>query len=76
MEAKVKYLPNKFQEIEIGLYVFCAVTGELILLDDLHYWSVKRQEPYKDAAASLKRELEILNIGKELEVSDVLYHKY
>jgi len=63
MEAKVKYLPSRFQEIEVGLYVFCAVTGELILLDDLRYWSVERQEPYKDAATSLKREL--INIEKK-----------
>ena len=35
------------------------VTGESILLDELKYWSVARQEPYINAGASLKREMEL-----------------
>jgi hypothetical protein len=31
------------------------VTGIEIPLDDVKYWSVKRQEPYADASAALKR---------------------
>ena len=36
----------------------CAVTGEMIPLDELKYWSVARQEAYVSAAVSLARELE------------------
>jgi hypothetical protein len=38
-----------------GDFVRCAVTGKSIPLDELRYWSVELQEPYVDAAASLKR---------------------
>ena len=37
-----------------GGHVTCAVTGKMIPLDELKYWSVDRQEPYADAAASLE----------------------
>jgi hypothetical protein len=42
--------------------VRCAVTGREIPLDELRYWSVQRQEPYVDAAASLSRYLETRRI--------------
>ena len=42
--AKIKYLPNNFQIIEKGDYVFCAVSGKKINLEDLSYWSVDLQE--------------------------------
>lgn len=54
-EARLRYLDNDFQVISPGAFVRCAVTGEAIPLDDLRYWSVERQEPYRDAAASLRR---------------------
>ena len=57
-EARVRYLDADFQIISPGAHVTCAVTGEKILLDDLKYWSVARQEAYVDGASSLKRELE------------------
>jgi hypothetical protein len=54
--AKVRYLPGTFRLLSDGDHVVCAVTGARIPLDELHYWSVERQEPYVDAAASLKAE--------------------
>jgi hypothetical protein len=57
-EARVRYLDHDFQVLSPGNYVFCAVTGEIIALDDLKYWSVLRQEAYVNAGASLARELE------------------
>jgi len=39
-----------------------VVTGEPIRIEELRYWSVAYQEPYVNAAASLKRHLE--RIGK------------
>ena len=55
-EARLRYLDSDFQVVVPGAYVTCAVTGAQILLSELRYWSVDRQEPYVDVAASLKRE--------------------
>ena len=53
-EATLHYGSADFTIMESGGYVICAVTGEKIPLDHLRYWSHERQEPYIDAAASLK----------------------
>ena len=39
-----------------GEFVRCAVSGDPIRLDNLRYWSVGRQEPYKTARESLAAE--------------------
>ncbi len=57
-EARIRYLDGDFQVMSPGAFVRCAVTGESIPIDELRYWSVKRQEAYANASASLKRELE------------------
>lgn len=57
-EARIRYLDGDFQVLVPGSFVRCAVTGETIPIDELRYWSVARQEPYANASASLKRELE------------------
>lgn len=57
-EARIRYLDGDFQVLSPGSFVRCAMTGDSIPLDELKYWSVARQEPYADAAASLKRELD------------------
>tara|TARA_B100001121_G_scaffold225531_1_gene198726 strand:+ start:227 stop:406 length:180 start_codon:yes stop_codon:yes gene_type:complete len=44
--AKLKYLPNSFEIIEIGDHVICAVSGKKIQLEKLSYWNVDLQEPY------------------------------
>ncbi len=54
-EARVRYLDNEYQVLGTGDFVRCAVTGELIALSDLRYWSVERQEPYSSPEAALKR---------------------
>ena len=55
--AKLKYLPNNYQVIEPGDYVVCAVSGKLIDLNNLNYWSVELQEPYYSyKEAFIKRE--------------------
>ena len=55
--AKIKYLPNNFQIIELGDYVECAVTGKKINLENLTYWNVELQEAYYSyIEASKKRE--------------------
>ena len=54
-EARLRYLDGDFQVLLPGAYVKCAVSGIEIPLDEVKYWSVKRQEAYVDAAAALRR---------------------
>jgi hypothetical protein len=46
-------MANNFRMLSPGDHVICAVTGEAILLDDLRYWSVERQEAYASADISV-----------------------
>jgi len=55
-EAKIRYLAGTFRLLSDGDHVICAETGIRIPLDELRYWSIERQEPYADAAASLAAE--------------------
>ena len=43
---EIPYLPNIFHVIEAGDYVICAVSGKKIMLENLTYWNVERQEAY------------------------------
>ena len=55
--AKLKYLPNNFEILELGDYVMCAVSGKKIPLEKLNYWSVEEQEAYFSfVEASIKKE--------------------
>lgn len=55
-EARIRYLAGTFRLLSDGDHVRCAETHAMISLDELRYWSVERQEPYVDAAASLAAE--------------------
>ena len=44
--AKLKYLPNKFEIIEPGDHVICAVSKQKVYLQNLNYWNVELQEAY------------------------------
>ncbi len=57
-EACIRYLDGDFQVLTPGAFVRCAVTGDTIPIDELRYWSVARQEPYRDGQVSLTREIE------------------
>ena len=61
-EARLRFLDGDFQVVLPGGFVRCAVTGVEIPLDDLKYWSVKRQEAYADASAALRRFKELGSI--------------
>lgn len=54
--ARLHYLDGTFRVLSPGDHVLCAVTGEPIPLDALRYWSVKRQEAYVSAEASVQAE--------------------
>ena len=57
--AKLKYLPNNFNMIEPGDHVICAISGKKIMLENLTYWNVDKQEAYFSyVEASTKREKE------------------
>ena len=57
--AKLKYLPNNFNVLEPGDHVICAISGKKIMLENLTYWNVDKQEAYYSyIEASLKREKE------------------
>ena len=55
--ARIHYLAGTFRVLGDGDHVVCAITGLMIPVHELRYWSVERQEAYVDAAASLKAEL-------------------
>ncbi len=57
-EARIRYLDGDFQVTSPGAFVRCAVTGDVIPLDELRYWNVARQEPYLNASISLQREID------------------
>jgi hypothetical protein len=55
--AKLKFSPNNFQIIEDGDYVICAISKKEILLENLNYWNVEKQEAYFSfIESSIKRE--------------------
>lgn len=51
-EAQVRFLDADYVVIKPGTFVRCAITGKPILVDDLKYWNVDRQEAYADADAA------------------------
>ena len=55
--AKLKFLPNNFQIIEEGDHVICAISKKKILLENLNYWNVEKQEAYFSyVGSSIKRD--------------------
>ena len=48
--ARLHYMANGFRVLSPGDHVLCAVSGARILLEDLRYWSVSRQQAYATAA--------------------------
>jgi hypothetical protein len=63
-EARLRYLDAEYHVITPGEFVRCAVTGDVIPVSELRYWSVERQEAYKDAAASLARHLDVTGAAR------------
>jgi hypothetical protein len=59
-EAKVRYLDGEYQVMSPGDFVRCAVSGQVIPLDELRYWNVARQEPYASAEIALRRHIELM----------------
>lgn len=52
--ARLHYMANGFRVLSPGGHVTCAVSGRVIGLDDLRYWSVAKQEAYASADLALE----------------------
>ncbi len=50
-------MPNGFRLLSNGDHVLCAVTREKIMLEDLRYWSVEKQQAYSSAQISTQAAL-------------------
>ena len=59
-EARVRFKDGDYEVTGNGDFVRCSVTGDLIALADLRYWSVERQDAYANPAAALKRHQELM----------------
>jgi hypothetical protein len=51
-EAKLRYLDHEYEVITPGDFVRCSVTGDPIRIENLRYWSVEKQVPFKSARES------------------------
>ncbi|GMN02552.1 DUF2093 domain-containing protein [Erythrobacter sp. MTPC3] len=56
--AKLYYAPGSFRVLRPGQHVFCAVSGEVIPLEDLRYWSAEHQEAYASPDIATRRLLD------------------
>lgn len=56
--AKLYYGPSSFRVLRSGQHVVCAVSGAIIPLEELRYWSAEHQEPYATCEIATKRLLE------------------
>ena len=56
--AQLIYGPNGFRVMRPGQHVVCAVTGEIVPLEELRYWSVTYQEAYASPEAATRRLLD------------------
>ncbi len=53
--AKLHYQPSSFRVLRAGRHVLCAVSSEVIPLEELRYWSAELQEAYASAEIATKR---------------------
>lgn len=53
--ATLFYQANGFRVISPGNHVLCAVSGEVIALQALRYWSVELQEAYASPDMATRR---------------------
>ena len=53
--AKLYYGPSTYRVLRPGQHVVCAVSGEIIPLEALCYWSADYQEAYASAEIATRR---------------------
>jgi len=54
-EAQLHYGDGEFVVLRPGRHVRCAVSGRLVPLESLRYWSASRQEAYAGPDEALSR---------------------
>ena len=59
-EARIKYLDADFQVLREGEFVRCGSTGDPIRIENLRYWNVDRQLPYRSAETAFVEFLKTL----------------
>ena len=64
LKAKLKYLANRFEIIENGDHVICAVSKKKIPLKSLNYWNVELQEAYFSPEEVKKRYEQLISKNK------------
>ncbi len=63
-EATLRYLDGDYEVVKPGTFVRCAISGQAIPLDELHYWNVDMQEAYATPDIALKRHQDLKAEGK------------
>lgn len=53
--AKLYYGASSFRVLRPGQHVICAVSGEIIPLEELRYWSAEYQEAYATPEIATRR---------------------
>ena len=53
--AKLYYGPSTFRVLRPGNHVVCAVSGGVIALEELRYWSAEHQEAYSTCEIATQR---------------------
>jgi hypothetical protein len=61
-EARLRYLDHEYEVLSPGEFVRCAVTGDPVSLDDLRYWNIAQQLPFKSAEISFQHYLKNASI--------------
>ena len=54
-EAEIEYRDGEFRVLRPGAFVRCAVSGQVIPLEELRYWDVPLQEAYASPHEKLIR---------------------
>ena len=62
--AKLKYMPNNFKIIDEGDHVICAISKKIILLENLNYWNINKQEAYFSYKEAFVKNESLLNQKK------------
>ena len=53
--AKLYYGASSFRVLRPGKHVICAVSGDVIPLEELRYWSAEHQEAYSSPENATQR---------------------
>lgn len=57
--AELRYFSGDFQIVRLGTHVVCAVSGQVIPLEELRYWNADLQEAYATAEIAMRRTEEV-----------------